>query len=615
MKLFAPIITLLLIVNIAFCQDVQYNLITPTAVTPSAFSTLKGEVSDYAQHIDRIAPLPGSEVAASEEDRIRKILKERYPIRPYQAPARRSTTDKPTLGKSFEGPNRNRGIPLDTDLAISDAGQAVAMINFQIEVFDAAIGASLGQRSLIEFFDIDSTIGTVFDPKVIYDPGEDRFIAVALAFSEVESHIYLAFSKTSDATGEWNIYTLDGNPKDNNTWFDFPLMSVSLDELFITGNSFPTGNGGFRGSYIYQIDKQKGYAGDSLTHHVWTDLEVEGEDLGFICPVKGATGNYGPDFYFLSNTPFGVDQEGFVLFQIFGTIGSRLPSVYGQKVKTDMIYNRAPNAVQMDSSSNLLRTMDLRVLDAFFHQDKIQLAISAINPATGLSSIYHAVMDSIYDFPKVSAQLLADSASYSYASIVYTGQDDLDESQEAIIFCDYSLHGDAGTGAFFIGADGVPSDFLICKEGESIIDVINGSGSERWGDYTGAQRKYNNPGEVWAIGTYGTMNSARSYISQLYKPGVVSSVEPALASDNVNIYPNPASARVYVDFSVEYGQKVEILLLDAQGREIKRFYSFPSGRSGEHRFSFDASILVQGVYMLSIQIDRNAVATKRLVIE
>ena len=57
--------------------------------------------------------------------------------------------------------------------------------------------------------------------------------------------------------------------KDNNRWTDFPAISITDDELFITGNLIIPNVSwqiGFDGSVIWQVKKQDGYNNaDSLT--------------------------------------------------------------------------------------------------------------------------------------------------------------------------------------------------------------------------------------------------------------------------------------------------------------------------------------------------------------
>ena len=44
------------------------------------------------------------------------------------------------------------------------------------------------------------------------------------------------FSSTNDPLDDWNIYMLVGDALDTNHWTDYPTISITDDDLFITGN-------------------------------------------------------------------------------------------------------------------------------------------------------------------------------------------------------------------------------------------------------------------------------------------------------------------------------------------------------------------------------------------
>ncbi|MFM8917674.1 MAG: hypothetical protein ACKOGP_08030, partial [Bacteroidota bacterium] len=52
--------------------------------------------------------------------------------------------------------------------------------------------------------------------------------------------------------------------------------------------------------------------------------------------------------------------------------------------------------------------------------------------------------------------------------------------------------------------NGSYSPITVIKQGLSYTNMLNGS--ERWGDYTGCQTRYNLPGWVWVNGSYSLVN-------------------------------------------------------------------------------------------------------------
>ena len=86
----------------------------------------------------------------------------------------------------------------------------------------------------------DLTSASVFDPKILYDAAEGRFVAVALFGSVTQSSILLAVSKngspaSANAT-EWNFGEI--NSLVNGNWADYPGFALCAQAIYITANMF-----------------------------------------------------------------------------------------------------------------------------------------------------------------------------------------------------------------------------------------------------------------------------------------------------------------------------------------------------------------------------------------
>lgn len=57
----------------------------------------------------------------------------------------------------------------------------------------------------------------------------------------------------------------------DNSWFDYPKMSISNNELYITGNLF-TNSSNFNQAILYQIQKAAGYSGGNLNWQYWNNI-------------------------------------------------------------------------------------------------------------------------------------------------------------------------------------------------------------------------------------------------------------------------------------------------------------------------------------------------------
>jgi len=108
----------------------------------------------------------------------------------------------------------------------------------------------------------------VFDPKVLYDPFDMRWIIVAPANSNSgASALLIAASDTSDPTQTWQsaAFWVDST---HTNWFDYPSIGFNKDWVVVTGNLYavvPPGNADpFNGAQIWIINKQALYNGTSV---------------------------------------------------------------------------------------------------------------------------------------------------------------------------------------------------------------------------------------------------------------------------------------------------------------------------------------------------------------
>ncbi len=109
----------------------------------------------------------------------------------------------------------------------------------------------------------------VFDPRVVYDQMSGRFVMCAVADAqELRSAILIAASKTSDPTGEWNLYLLDADDGINENaprWADFPSLGFNKNWVVIHVNMFnhdkPNNKSTFAFGKLFVINKSQFYSG------------------------------------------------------------------------------------------------------------------------------------------------------------------------------------------------------------------------------------------------------------------------------------------------------------------------------------------------------------------
>jgi len=575
---------------------------------------------DYFFNIQMIEmPVPGG-ISQDEKSRIRAMHKEKERQESIDKTDVRNAADKAALLTNFEGNIFNGRVPNDNHLAISNGGKVVSVINSVINYYQED-SQMHNPVSLDTFGALLGLPQSKYDPRILYDPEEDRFIMAFLnGYTDVNSCIFIAFSQSNDPTGKWNIYTLPGNPLSDSSWSDFPMIAITDGELFLTINLLRNMESGeswkntFKQTLIWQIDKSSGYAGDSLITRYHNNLEFEGKRLRNICPVKGGSQSFGPDMYFLSNRNFTLESDSFFIIHISGKLDDPQTKLTIRHLTSDNPYGAPPMADQ--PVNRLLETNDARVLDAYFENNQIHFVGNTINFDNNLACVYHGTINS--PASSTTLRLLVMKHPYlefGYPSIAYTG---INNNDEAIILANHTSDTIfPGISAFFY-KEGQWSEPIRIKNGETTVTVQLGK-EQRWGDYTGLQRKYNEQGLVWGSGYFGKFISSEkrynsTWICQLKSP-TFSSVSDDLENQSQSkVFPTPAYNWVRLEFQNNVPQECDFHLFNSEGKLVKYFQK-NMVKKGLYTATFNISHLPQGNYFLLIKGNSGLKESFKIVVQ
>lgn len=529
------------------------------------------------------------------------------------------SVDTPKVNYAFEGNPYSNSVPNDNTMAISNDGIVVSAINTNIIFYDTKQDSLLKIISLRSFSDTLANISNhQYDPKAIYDYENDRFILVYLAGSNLPSNIIVAFSSTSNPMDEWYLYSLPGNPLNDTSWSDYPAISMSHDDLFITMNLLIVGGTSwqtsFKQSVIWQIDKESGYAGESLKQGMYSDIGTDGRPVRNIHPIRGGDRFYGPEMYFLSERNFDIQNDTFFVIKTFDKLGGENQNLEIHPLQADQQYGMPPNAHQ--TINRKLSTNDSRVLGGFYQNGRIQFVGNSVDTLTGHASFYHGIFNPEDLDTKIHLNILSDSIlEFGYPNISYCGTNS--ESQHSIITYNFSSSITyPGMGAMFFEGDDMYSKPITLVKGNCPIWIL--MGHQRWGDYSGSQPKYNSPGEVWATGTFGKyVNGKRAYgtwitslSSQVEDIPLIPSGEKIIS----NLYPNPsASSLVSIDFIIDEDATVKISVFDVNGRFIDILYD-GEAKKGRNVCGFSTLSLSSGIYFVIIESENERLKTHKLSI-
>ncbi len=532
-----------------------------------------------------------------------------------------SVTPDPTILRSFKGNLFSNSAPNDNTLAISNDGQLISAINTNIYFYNVIEDTLLKTMSLNNFSSPLTGISQhQYDPKLLYDPHEDRFILVFLAgaSSDTKTDIIVGFSETEDMMGKWHVYSLPGNPLDDTSWTDFPAIALSEDELFITVNLLDYGTSwqtSFKQSIVWQVDKMAGYRGEMLDSRLWSDIVFDGVNIRNLNPIQGANKLYGPNMYLLSNRNFTVYSDSVFLLEITGNLRDHDAALRITCLHTSPGYGAPPDARQ-PNTNKVLATNDARVLGGFLYNNVIQFVANSIDTTTGGAAVYHGKITNVNQNPVSTGRIICEPGlEFGYPNIAWTGNTLF--SQQAMIGFNHT--GDTvfpGVSALFYDGAGGYSNRMVIKEGEHLISIFQGT-YERWGDYTGIQRVYNQPGRVWIAGMYGDRvglsRRLGTQIAELVSPTAEKPVVQEGRKLDAALYPNPVVDQFGMEFFLEEPEIISIELRSITGQKIHRFFE-GMVPAGENSLMFSTQNLAQGVHLLWITNDKGEVLfTERVI--
>ncbi len=609
MKLFTFILSVLSIG--AFAQSATVNRFS---IEKEVTILMSEETEDWEidlQHLE--APKPGISGLRAELHQKKLEIMERYPAS-SNAPERASAGPTPFVGASFEG-NNFQGVPNDNDMAINNDSIIVSVTNRRIHMYNAVTEEELLFRSLPNIALPLSISGSKFDPKVIYDPNNDRFVMIFInGFTWETSHIIVGFTQTNDPTGEWNMYALPGNPLENETWSDYPVVGISGKDLFIGINTFTNGssnNSGFVETCLWQVGLKEGYIGFDLVSNYYSDILPQSKAIFNITPIQPAAESTSENMYLLSNRNTDMQNDTLFLLEVTGRASDTTAQLVVNTIQADQPYILPVPAEQ--AANQWFDTNDSRVLGGYIRNDQINFVQSCTDPNTGTSAIYHGLIDNVSGNPTVTTRIYSEpSIYYGYPNISWSGLDENDD--QSIISFNHSGDADfAGFSAIHVNASLEASNRVEIKTGFALVNVM-GDTLERWGDYSGSQRLYDEPGTVWAVGSFGNANNGHgTWIAELRSPDAPNSVSSLVQDQmNTNVFPNPIQERIEIEFELQESRMVALDLYDMNGKHIKRFIE-DRLRAGKNKLSFNGQFLSAGSYLLQATSKDAPLFSKKII--
>jgi hypothetical protein len=400
----------------------------------------------------------------------------------------------PSIALGFQGQTDTGTFPPDTMGAVGP-NHVMTAVNNGIRIQNRS-GGFISSSTLLQFWSSLGGLTDVFDPKVIYDPSSARFLIVTCAQRKSgASSLLFGISQTSDPTGSWNLYKLDGDAADQN-WVDFPNIGVNNRWITLTANMF-TMSDAFTGENVWAIDKSTALAGGAVTQTLFFRTDV-GDTL-VPCLTYSNT----------ENTQYLINRWNSVsgslrLFTITGTGSSPLFTATSLYPSAAAWNGNLPNAPQL-GTTDLIHTGYDRVLNAVLRNGSLWCVQTVGLPASGTPNRTAAKWWQIN--PTTGAVLqtgVVDDGPnefyYYYPSIAVNRLDEV-----LIGFSGSSTAGYAGAYYTYRSPNdsaGSMQAVSLLKAGENTYFKIDPKGRNRWGDYSATMVDPVDDSSFWTIQEY-----------------------------------------------------------------------------------------------------------------
>lgn len=434
-----------------------------------------------------------------------------------------SAVAAPTLSQSFDTITYNGFLPPDPQIA---AGPSDVLVvgNSEFSIYDKTANRLTNQTLLSWFSGVlpaDTSNILVYDPWVFYDPGDDRFVMVALAKRGNPMYSRWLVSVSTDDTAQgswcnWSTSARDDASTQTDNWADYDRAGTTDNTLMLSANMFKFSNGNFQYAKVRYLPKSALYdtSCPSFTYYDYWDLK----NSSSLFPTTSFTVIPTHSYFGSSTTSYLINAKtsgngsDLVLWKTTtANCCTTAPTLTRQgKISTDP-YSVPPGARQPGSSTRI-DTGDTRLLDAVYRESGIWTAQTTgcdwsgdtetracarwyqIDPGSlsitrwgdfGASGMYYYFPAIHVDSSENATMVFNRSSSTEFAGIRYTGRRSTDSG-------------------------GMQSSAQLTA-GQGCYARLDSTGVNRWGDYNGIAIDPSNA-HVWmsseyAYGTSGTCGS------------------------------------------------------------------------------------------------------------
>lgn len=426
------------------------------------------------------------------------------------------------------GPSGTFTIPPDTMGAVG-LDKIISFVNNNLVVQDKATGSVLSLVGITSFFSSTGASG-VFDPRVLYDPYNNRWILAAVSNAQTaNSSVIVGVSNTPDPQGTFTLFRFivgcaPGSPGCNAAggWADFPMLGFNKNWLVVTWNQFTINTLAFTDGRALVIDYPTARTG-TANATIFTGVTAA---IGGFCLHPATTFSATEETLYL---PTHISSAGatYRLHRITGTPAAPAfnadpanrtrPGGGWTQPGGDQLPQQCVPGVGTPTQTCPVTIRRIDVGDAFirsnvsFRNGKIYYPQTIALPAGGITNNSRFVAQwtvlnnngTFADGGRVedaTATLINGGKNYAYPSITVNKNNDVLLGFSEFESDDYA---DAGY-TFRVGSDaaGTMRDPVIYKEGEDYYQKTFSGTRNRWGDYSHSVIDPVNDRDLWTIQEY-----------------------------------------------------------------------------------------------------------------
>ncbi len=412
---------------------------------------------------------------------------------------------------TFPGPDYTGFIPPDPTIAVGPR-QVVGMVNATVEIYDKTTGAQIFTQKLSGpdgFFGSVGATTTVFDPWVVFDEASQRFFLVGIdVVSGNKSHMYIAVSTTATPTdgSMWTKHKLDftHDPEPLGLGLDahfpdYPKFSVDDEALYISSNYFPIGPGSGVYAGIVAIDKAQLVSGGSAR------IVYEDYFSGLSAFPLQTYGSSGPQYF----------------AEAFDSTTIRIHAI------TDVLTNperhtalvtvpayREPVRVPQLGGATALDFIGGRIMGGVWRDGSAWFTHGVTDPAlNNEENVARWYEVKTNNFP-LGTPTLRQTGQVDPGAGVHAWMPALSVDSDNNMAIGFSIGGSnmfggaAYTGRLATDPLGQTNPVVTYAPGQGSYQLVDGSGRNRWGDYTGMTIDPSDGMTFWVLNEYASSTGA-----------------------------------------------------------------------------------------------------------